>query len=114
MRNPREWDARSLPGAAQAQVCLVVASAAGVLAAAVREPLPARDALLLDDGTDVHLTCSIGVASAAPGERWDLRDLLRAADDALYAAKHAGRHRAHAAAVVDIPTPPSGSAVRSA
>jgi len=39
----------------------------------------------------VHVTASVGVASA-PAKAADLDDLLRAADDALYAAKHGGRN----------------------
>lgn len=39
----------------------------------------------------VDITLSIGIAELKPG--WDERDLLRAADRALYDAKHAGRNR---------------------
>ena len=38
-----------------------------------------------------NITLSIGIAELKPG--WDERDLLRAADQALYDAKHAGRNR---------------------
>jgi two-component system cell cycle response regulator len=52
----------------------------------------------LDDGTPVHVTVSIGLASlddlVGPGaERVTGRDLIAAADRSLYAAKHAGRNR---------------------
>jgi diguanylate cyclase (GGDEF)-like protein len=50
------------------------------------------------DISDV-VTISIGVASAVPGGG-SYADLLRRADDALYAAKHAGRNRIHVAAEV--------------
>jgi diguanylate cyclase (GGDEF)-like protein len=46
-----------------------------------------------------HVTVSVGVATCtripplAPGA-WTVRDLVAAADGALYGAKHAGRHRA--------------------
>jgi diguanylate cyclase (GGDEF)-like protein len=40
----------------------------------------------------VHVTISIGVASAHPGCE-DLRALLKAADAALYEAKRSGRNR---------------------
>lgn len=45
----------------------------------------------------IEITLSIGVAELKSG--WDERDLLRAADQALYDAKHAGRnrHSVHAA-----------------
>ncbi|HEY3715664.1 MAG TPA: GGDEF domain-containing protein [Jatrophihabitantaceae bacterium] len=39
----------------------------------------------------VHVTASVGVAST-PAKAADLDDLLRAADNALYAAKHGGRN----------------------
>ena len=39
---------------------------------------------------DIGVTCSFGVAQMVPGE--NLRELLKRADDALYAAKRAGRN----------------------
>ena len=45
------------------------------------------------DGTVVRVSASIGVASA-PAGRFETDELLRRADDALYAAKRAGRGRA--------------------
>lgn len=45
---------------------------------------------LLADGAAVHLRVSIGVATLAPGDR-DLGGLLKRADEAMYAAKRAGR-----------------------
>jgi diguanylate cyclase (GGDEF)-like protein len=52
----------------------------------------------LDDGTPVHVTVSIGLASlddlAGPGPgKATGRDLIAAADRSLYAAKNAGRNR---------------------
>jgi diguanylate cyclase (GGDEF)-like protein len=43
-------------------------------------------------GTTLQVTVSIGVAAAVPA-RENLRDLVAAADEALYAAKQAGRNR---------------------
>ncbi|UQN08413.1 diguanylate cyclase [Deinococcus sp. QL22] len=43
----------------------------------------------------IHMTVSLGVAQAQLGERPET--LLKRADDALYAAKHAGRNQVHAA-----------------
>ena len=40
-----------------------------------------------------RVTCSIGVATCVPSSTADAAVLLRAADDALYRAKHAGRNR---------------------
>jgi diguanylate cyclase (GGDEF)-like protein len=45
----------------------------------------------------VHMTASVGVASALASAA-DLDDLIRTADDALYAAKHSGRNAVRLAA----------------
>jgi len=47
----------------------------------------------------VAMSCSFGVAEMVPGE--NLRDLLKRADDALYAAKRAGRNRVRVAVARD-------------
>ena len=44
-----------------------------------------------------RITISLGVASLPESTPADVDDLLRRADDALYAAKHEGRNRAVAA-----------------
>lgn len=48
-----------------------------------------------EDGSDIKVTASIGVVSNMDGgERFEHQaDLIRAADQALYAAKHAGRNQ---------------------
>jgi diguanylate cyclase (GGDEF)-like protein len=51
------------------------------------EPIPANPGPLL-------VTCSIGVAISTPGD--SAEDMVRKADEALYAAKRAGRNRVHA------------------
>lgn len=48
-------------------------------------------------GHQVRVTCSIGIAVAAPGETAD--NVLRRADEALYEAKRAGRNRSVSARV---------------
>jgi diguanylate cyclase (GGDEF)-like protein/putative nucleotidyltransferase with HDIG domain len=47
-------------------------------------------------GGGIHLTCSIGLASS-PVHAKEREDLLRAADQAMYAAKRFGRNQVHAA-----------------
>ncbi len=49
------------------------------------------------DGTTVTVTISIGVCSLARGEVGSLEAMIRRADEALYAAKRAGRNRVHVA-----------------
>ncbi|MTJ79640.1 MAG: GGDEF domain-containing protein, partial [Telmatospirillum sp.] len=63
-----------------------------------------------------HVTVSVGVATMAPGAYPDAEALLRAADQALYRAKHAGRNRVDAASASGIagavgnPAPAAGLA----
>lgn len=57
-----------------------------------------EEARLEADGTAVRFTISIGVAPVA-GTRPDLAEALKRADDALYAAKAAGRNRIAVGAV---------------
>jgi diguanylate cyclase (GGDEF)-like protein len=45
----------------------------------------------IDDGTELAITASFGVASMPPST--SAEDILAAADEALYAAKSAGRNR---------------------
>jgi two-component system cell cycle response regulator len=59
-------------------------------AASLREGL-AEAPVALPGGGSLALTASVGVAVAAPGERF--ADAVRRADGALYAAKAAGRNR---------------------
>jgi diguanylate cyclase (GGDEF)-like protein len=66
-------------------------------AATVAERVRAAVAALQVDGDDGALSCtvSIGHAALAPGLSWE--GLVKAADDALYRAKNAGRNRVEAA-----------------
>jgi diguanylate cyclase (GGDEF)-like protein/PAS domain S-box-containing protein len=52
-----------------------------------------RSPLVLDDETPIPFTLSIGIASLDDGPISELESLLAAADQALYAAKRAGRNR---------------------
>ncbi len=78
-----------------------------VLAERIRETLAAKP--LTVDGASLHLTVSIGAAVAPRGAR-DFASVLRLADQALYAAKRAGRNRVathppHVAAALDPAAP---------
>jgi len=53
----------------------------------------AASSTAVDDGTHVRVTISIGLALASRSDRKSTQDLLRAADNALYGAKHEGRNR---------------------
>ncbi|MEO5341772.1 MAG: diguanylate cyclase [Gammaproteobacteria bacterium SHHR-1] len=52
--------------------------------------------LVLDDGVSIPFTLSIGLASVDEEQISELEPLLEAADQALYAAKRAGRNRVQA------------------
>ena len=81
------------------------------MAEGMRRAIAARDIDI--DGTKLRGDCSFGVAVAQPGANID--DILRRADDALYAAKRNGRDRV---AVHNAETPPpnfsSASVIRRA
>ena len=49
--------------------------------------------LVMDDGSRVQPTISIGLSAVGPGEMLTARELISAADRSLYAAKQAGRNR---------------------
>jgi diguanylate cyclase (GGDEF)-like protein len=55
-----------------------------------------RLAITLASGATVQVTVSLGVATAAPGAGAQPEALHARADEALYAAKHAGRNRVRA------------------
>ena len=50
---------------------------------------------LLEDGTDIAVTVSVGLAQALPGE--GVEAVLRRADQALYTAKNEGRNQVQVA-----------------
>lgn len=56
----------------------------------------AEDQTHVDPLVDVRVTCSIGVHAMVPEPGQDMLELVHGADEALYAAKRAGRNRVHA------------------
>ncbi len=64
---------------------------AGVLGKRVREAIDIA-LMPIDDGREIHVTVSIGVAALAPRGQFDPSHLIKAADQALYDAKNAGRN----------------------
>jgi diguanylate cyclase (GGDEF)-like protein/PAS domain S-box-containing protein len=52
-----------------------------------------EEAIMLPNGEPAGVTVSVGLATATPAERFAPEDLLNAADQALYQAKHQGRNR---------------------
>lgn len=70
---------------------LLPGSGSSVAAGMARRIMKAVAAPVHVAGTELHLTASVGVASGSGSEKID--DLLEWADQAMYAAKHAGRNR---------------------
>jgi diguanylate cyclase (GGDEF)-like protein len=54
-----------------------------------------EQAVIDADGTPLRVTASFGVATLERGQTLCGQELIRAADEALYMAKHAGRNRVH-------------------
>jgi diguanylate cyclase (GGDEF)-like protein len=89
----RKSDVVARYGGEEFAVLLPDARSAGAVSVAERlRAVVAESALALDDGTRVPVTMSIGVATI-PDDAQGGEDLLRAADLALYRAKHGGRNR---------------------
>ena len=53
-----------------------------------------REGIATDDGQRVSVTCSVGIVQAKGG-RYDLEELEKRADDAMYEAKNRGRNNYH-------------------
>jgi len=88
----RDFDVAARLGGEEFAILLpqTTAEAATVVAARTRDTLAASPIPVSDDAT-VQLSASFGIAESSPGQTTD--ELLRRADEALYAAKRAGKNR---------------------
>jgi diguanylate cyclase (GGDEF)-like protein len=97
----RDFDVAARLGGEEFAVLLpqTTAPAAAVVAARMLATL-AESPIPVADTVEVRLTASFGIAESAPDQSTD--ELLRRADDALYAAKRAGKNRYVVDAAVDV------------
>ena len=88
----RDFDVAARLGGEEFAILLpqTTAEAAAVVAARTRDTLAASPIAVSEDAT-VRLTASFGIAESSPVQTTD--ELLRRADNALYAAKRAGKNR---------------------
>jgi diguanylate cyclase (GGDEF)-like protein len=88
----RDFDVPARLGGEEFAILLpqTTAEAAAVVAARTRDTLAASPMAVSDNAT-VRLSASFGIAESSPALTTD--ELLRRADDALYAAKRAGKNR---------------------
>ncbi len=90
----REYDAVGRYGGEEFLMVLpdCPAEEAAAIAERVRAAI-AAEPVVTPEGLTVHATASVGLASAEPGYRGRVEDLVEAADAALYRAKRGGRNR---------------------
>ena len=88
----RDFDVAARLGGEEFAILLpqTTAEAAAVVAARTRDTLEASP-MAVSEVETVRLTASFGIAESSPAQTTD--ELLRRADDALYAAKRAGKNR---------------------
>lgn len=87
----RPYDTVGRFGGEEFMVVLPNADTAGALCVAGRICSELRASPLVWKGRAIHFTCSIGAAISRPGMIVPERDLINAADAALYHSKHSGR-----------------------
>jgi len=108
----RPYDVLGRFGGEEFLVTLTTDAPDAVLAVAERLREAVAGCPFSADGLEFPLSISVGVAASNPGAVADPQALLRAADGALYRAKHAGRNR-----VCMVPTepesPPAAAIARS-
>ena len=98
----RDFDVAARLGGEEFAVLLPQTTAAAAAAAASRmRATLAESRIAVSDNVEVRLTASFGIAESTPDQSTD--ELLRRADDALYAAKRAGKNRFVVDAAVDVP-----------
>jgi two-component system cell cycle response regulator len=71
------------------------ATTLGAALLAQRARTAIENAVIDHDARQLRVTASLGVATIERGSTYEALDLVRTADEALYAAKHEGRNRVH-------------------
>ena len=89
----RPYDSIGRYGGEEFMIVLPGCAETSVVSHAERLRLAMQDNPILLDGEPVQLTASFGATCAPPDSNHGVDVLLKAADDALYAAKHTGRNR---------------------
>ena len=98
----RDFDVAARLGGEEFAILLpqTTAAAAAIVAARMRDVLAGSE-IEVTENAAVKLSASFGIAESHPGQSSD--ELLRRADDALYAAKRGGKNRYVIDATADVP-----------
>jgi diguanylate cyclase (GGDEF)-like protein len=95
----RAYDALGRYGGEEFMLVLPSCTVQHAAEVAERARRAVADTPVIAAGTIIPISASFGVAAAGGGAALDLDGVIRAADDALYRAKRAGRNRVDTAAV---------------